>query len=624
MHVLDGPTGQLRPLGAAVVVALSFVISFCTPYLIGARLRQSARDEVPVGVRPRRQWVLSGVSTMLALALPLALFAASSPEAASVGVLVVVAGLCGMISDVVGLPRLVQVMVGLGIAWMGTWLGIRVVEVKLPFAAGMVALGSWSVPASIAWLLVVAYAVVLCRQLPRLTAGLVAIISFTFAVAALVVGPSRSAPTAGLLGLSLAAAALGAARKDYPALGSSAHWAMGFALGAIAIIGMLKNTAFLVIGLPLLALAAPVGETTYAIVYGARSTGSGSPRPGLGGHPERSRGASGRGRPRLALGQRRELLHDALIRTGLSPARAVGLFQTATAYLCLVALSLALLVRASFLLKLAILLVALAAGFVVFFLLARILAEPRETGEERVDVLGVPIERIDMDGALRRVDQFIEARSPHMIVTSDTPGLVRAHDDPEFQAIVRAADMVTADGRGVVWMARVLGLPVQERVSGVDLVERICQLAAQRGYSLYLLGAQPGVAEEAARVVASRYPGLRVAGTHHGYFTYEEEPAVVNAIAEVRPDILLVAFGAPKQEKWIRQHQAAIQAPVAIGVGGTLDVLAGRVKRAPPWMQRVGLEWLYRALREPKRLPRLIALPRLVWMTLWEALRKSE
>ena len=324
------------------------------------------------------------------------------------------------------------------------------------------------------------------------------------------------------------------------------------------------------------------------------------------------------------MGQRRELLHDALIRTGLSPARAVRLFQAATAYLCLLALALALLVRVSFLLKLALLLVALAAGFIVFFFLVRILAEPRETGEERVDVLGVPIARIDMDGALRQVDGFIEARSPHMIVTSDTPGLVRAHDDPEFQAIVRAADMVTADGRGVVWMARVLGLPVKERVSGVDLVERMCERAAQRGYSVYLLGAEPGVAEEAARVLESRYPGLRVAGTHHGYFTHEEEPAVVAAIAQARPDILLVAFGAPKQEKWIRQHQAAIQAPVAIGVGGTLDVIAGRVRRAPRWMQRAGLEWLYRVLREPKRLPRLIALPRLVWMTLWEALRKRE
>jgi N-acetylglucosaminyldiphosphoundecaprenol N-acetyl-beta-D-mannosaminyltransferase len=301
----------------------------------------------------------------------------------------------------------------------------------------------------------------------------------------------------------------------------------------------------------------------------------------------------------------------------------VLLFQGATAYLCAVALLLALLVRVSFIAKLGLLLAALGVGFVVFFFLSRMLSEPKETSEESVDMFGIPIAKIDMEGALSRVEQFVEERGPHMIVTSDTPILVRAHDDLEFQQAVRAADMVTADGRGVVWMARVLRLPVRERVSGADLVERICERAAQRGYSVYLIGAQPGVAEEAARVLQSRYSDLRIVGTHHGYFTREEEPEVVRAIADAHPDILLVAFGAPKQELWIRQHRAEIQAPVAIGVGGTFDLLVGRVKRAPVWMQQAGLEWLYRALREPKRLPRLIALPRLMWMTLREALKRN-
>jgi N-acetylglucosaminyldiphosphoundecaprenol N-acetyl-beta-D-mannosaminyltransferase len=199
---------------------------------------------------------------------------------------------------------------------------------------------------------------------------------------------------------------------------------------------------------------------------------------------------------------------------------------------------------------------------------------------------------------------------------------VRAHDDAEYQEIVRAADMVTADGRGVLWMARVLGLPVTERVSGVDLVERICARARDKGYSVYLLGAMPGVAEEAARALETRCPGLKVAGTRHGYFTPEEEPEIVRQIAAAKPDIIFVARGAPRQEKWIRRHMAELQVPVAIGVGGSLDVFAGRVPRAPQWMQRTGLEWLYRVLREPKRLPRMWALPRLLWMTLWEALRR--
>jgi N-acetylglucosaminyldiphosphoundecaprenol N-acetyl-beta-D-mannosaminyltransferase len=599
MRGLDAATGHLQPFGAAVVALLSFAISFVTPYLIGPRLRQLARADLPPGVRPRRQWLISGLSITVAFSLPVLALGGALPEAQAVALTALLAGGAGMVSDVVGLPRPFQAVLAVGIAAVAVASGIQVKEFKPPFTSRMIALGAWSIPASMVWLLAVAYAVVVCRRLPKLTSGMVAIISLTFAAAALVVGPSRSGPAAGLLGLALAAAAAGAARRDYPALGSSAHWAMGFALGAITIVGLLKNTAFLVIGLPLLALGVPVGEATYAAVYGG-----------------------GRGRPRLAIGERRELLHEALIRTGLSPRRTVLLFQGATAYLCLVAVVLSLLVKALLLIKLALLMAALVVGFVAFFFLARIMSEPQETGEERVDMFGVPIARIGMDQAVARVGQFIAERSPHMIVTSDTPGIVRAREDPEYQEVVRGADMVTADGRGVVWMARVLGLSLRERVAGADLVERICELAAQRGHSVYLVGAQPGVAEEAARALQTRYPGLRVAGTHHGYFAPEEEPEVVRSIAAARPDILFVAFGAPKQERWIRRHQAQIQAPVAIGVGGTFDVLAGRAKRAPEWMQRAGLEWLYRVLREPRRLPRLWALPKLVWMTLQEAWRR--
>ncbi len=397
----------------------------------------------------------------------------------------------------------------------------------------------------------------------------------------------------------MAAAAAGALRRDSPRLGSSAHWSMGFALAGITIVGMLKNTAFLVLGVPLLALGVPVGETTYAFIY-----------------------AAGRGRQRLALGQRWELLHEALVRTGLSPQRTVLLFQLATFYLCAVALALVVIVKVTFLAKLVMVALALVLGFAIFFMLSRIWSEPPQTGEGRADMFGVPLAQIDMEAALARLDQFVRERSPHMVVTSDTPSIVRAHDDAEYQELVRGADMVTADGRGVIWMARVLGLPVRERVSGVDLVARICERAKDKGYSVFLLGAMPGVAEEAARALESRCPGLRIAGTHHGYFPPDEERAVVRRIAAAKPDILFVALGAPRQEQWIRRHLDELQVPVAIGVGGTLDVLAGRVPRAPEWMQRAGLEWLYRLLREPKRLPRMWALPKLLWMTLWEALRK--
>jgi N-acetylglucosaminyldiphosphoundecaprenol N-acetyl-beta-D-mannosaminyltransferase len=600
MHALQASTGDIRPLGAVLMIAFAFIISFLSPYLAGRRIRQLAGERAAPGVRPRRQWVLSGVGVTLALALPVLLLGGNSRELRAAALLILLGGFAGMTNDVLGLRRPVQAVLAIGIASVGVSLGIAMDEVKPPFTSHMIQLGCWGGPTTVVWLLAIAYAVVLCRRLPRLTAGAVAIISVTFALAALVVGPSRSAPAAALLGLVLAVAAGGALRRDYPALGSSAHWAIGFALGAITILGMLKNTAFLVLGVPLLALGVPVGETTYAIIYGAA-----------------------KGRQRLALGQRRELLHEALMRTGLSLRRAVLLFHAATAYLCLLALALVLLVRVTFLAKSAILLIGLALGFAVFFCLARIWSEPRETGEQPLNLFGVPLAKIDMEGALARVEEFVRDQSPHMVVTSDTPGIVRARDDPEFQELVRGADMVTADGRGVVWMARVLGLPVTERVSGVDLMEKICERAVERGYAIYLLGAEPGVAEKAAHSLASRYPGLRIVGTHHGYFTPDEEPAVVQAIAEARPDILFVAFGAPRQERWIRRHLAELQVPVAIGVGGSFDVLAGRARRAPQWMQRAGLEWLYRVLRQPSRLPRALTVPRLIWMTLREALRRK-
>ena len=557
MPVLDARTHHLHFWPALLLVALAYAIAALLPRLIGMRAPQPDQDELPAGVRPRRQWMISGLSVTLAFCLPALVLGGNAPQVRAVVLLALLGGLAGALSDVLGLSRFFQVLLMLGISGIGIALGLEIVDVKLPFRARLTVLGLWSVPVTLLWMLAVLYGVFLCRRLPKLTAGLVAIISTTFAIAALAVGPSRSAPAAGLLGLALAATAAGAARRSYPSLGSSAHWALGFALGAITVMGMLKNTAFLVVGVPLLALGVPVGETTYAMIYGGRNL-------------------------RLALSQRRELLHEALLRGGLSPRRTVLLFHAATVYLCAVALLLVLVIQTSFLIKLALLAVLLAGGFVIFFMGARIASTPKDTGEEHVDVLGVPIARIGMDGALARVEEFITEQSPHMIITSDGSSLVRAQEDAEYHDIVRNADIVTANGRGVVWMARVLGLSVTDRVSGVDMMDRLCEVAAQKGYSVYLIGAQPGVAEEAAQEMLKRYPGLTIAGIQHGYFTPDEEPQIVRAIAEAKPDILFVAFGAPRQEKWIRKYMDELGASVAIGVGGSFDIYAGRVERARP------------------------------------------
>jgi N-acetylglucosaminyldiphosphoundecaprenol N-acetyl-beta-D-mannosaminyltransferase len=301
----------------------------------------------------------------------------------------------------------------------------------------------------------------------------------------------------------------------------------------------------------------------------------------------------------------------------------VALFCALTAYLGAVAVVLVLLIKVSFLVKLLVLGVAVLGGGLVFYCAARIAARPpAPEGLERVELFDIPVDRTDMAGALERIRRFVEERSPHMVVTSDSSAIVRSRSDQELREIMQGADLVTADGAGVVWAARVLGLPIWERVSGVDLMQRICELAAGHGYAVYLLGAEPGVAEAAAAKLQERYPGLRVAGTHHGYFTEEEEPALVEGIAGLHPDILFVAFGIPKQEKWIRRHLERLGVPVAVGVGGSFDVISGRVKRAPGWMQVAGLEWLYRTAREPKRFRRLAALPRFMMMALWERWRR--
>ncbi|MBU0610685.1 MAG: WecB/TagA/CpsF family glycosyltransferase [Armatimonadetes bacterium] len=240
---------------------------------------------------------------------------------------------------------------------------------------------------------------------------------------------------------------------------------------------------------------------------------------------------------------------------------------------------------------------------------------------DRISLLGVGVDRVTMAEAMERVAEFMRQDTPHMIVTSDATGLMRAQDDDELRAIINSADLVTADGAGVILSARLLNMPLDVRVSGCDMVGEISKVAARLGRSVYLLGAAPGVAEMAAANLQRQAPGLVVTGCRDGYFKPEDEPALIADIAGKRPGALFVALGIPRQEKWIKAHMAALGVPVCIGIGGSFDVISGLKKRAPVWMQRTGLEWLYRVAKEPSRLPRLVALPRIVLMTLGYLLR---
>src|SRR5688572_30078902 len=227
-----------------------------------------------------------------------------------------------------------------------------------------------------------------------------------------------------------------------------------------------------------------------------------------------------------------------------------------------------------------------------------------------IDLPGLKASRVNRAQTSGILQPFIKSARPHLVVTADASRHVIAASEPEFLRIVNSAGRVTPDSTGVLWAARKLGTPLEERVSGVELAEELCAESARRGYGVYFYGAAPGVAEDAAETMRRRYPGCRIVGTADGFQNSpEQQAALIRDIREKRPAVLLVAMGIPKQEKWIVAHMDELQVPVSMGVGGSFDVFSGRVDRAPEWMQRRGLEWLYRLARNPKKYSKVATLP---------------
>lgn len=238
-----------------------------------------------------------------------------------------------------------------------------------------------------------------------------------------------------------------------------------------------------------------------------------------------------------------------------------------------------------------------------------------------IRILGVRVDNVTMQEALARLHAMVLEGNPHQVVTVNPEFIMRAQVDEAFRQVLEEADLAIPDGQGLLWGAKWLGQPLRERVAGSDLVPLIAQESAKRGYRLFLLGAAPGVAERAARVLMERYPGARIVGTYAGSPSLEEEDEIVARIVAAQPDFLFVAYGAPAQDLWIHRNQPRMRVPVAMGVGGTLDFIAGVRKRAPLWMRKHGLEWLYRLIQEPRRWRRMLALPRFAWRVFWEGLR---
>ncbi len=228
------------------------------------------------------------------------------------------------------------------------------------------------------------------------------------------------------------------------------------------------------------------------------------------------------------------------------------------------------------------------------------------TDRDQVHILGVAIDRVTMVEALERIDGLIRAGGPHVVLTPNVDHIMLARKDPAFRALYRRGDLVLADGTPVVWASRYLRDPLPERVPGSDLTPMLAAHAAEQGHSVYFMGGQPGAAEATARILSERHPGLQVAGFSCPQIGFDRDAAADEAtVQEIRtaaPDILFVALGAPKQEFWIDRHREDLGVPVSLGIGASLDFVAGIVPRAPRWTHKIGAEWLWRLLKEPRRL----------------------
>jgi N-acetylglucosaminyldiphosphoundecaprenol N-acetyl-beta-D-mannosaminyltransferase len=237
-----------------------------------------------------------------------------------------------------------------------------------------------------------------------------------------------------------------------------------------------------------------------------------------------------------------------------------------------------------------------------------------------LEILGCRLDPIGSKEAATRILALARQARGAQVITLGTEMVVYAQHDPAFRAILNASALSLCDTVGLLAVARRRRAPLRERVTGVELIDRLCAGAVAQGVPIYLLGGAEGVAPAAAANLKARFPGLTVAGTRSGYFRQDEAAAVARAIADSGAKLLFVGMGSPRQEYWLAQHLRETGCGAGIGVGGSLDVIAGCVARAPRYVQRLGLEWLYRLMKEPWRWRRQLALPRFVWLVLLEEL----
>lgn len=230
-------------------------------------------------------------------------------------------------------------------------------------------------------------------------------------------------------------------------------------------------------------------------------------------------------------------------------------------------------------------------------------------------LFGVKVHSVDTDQVLNEISSFVKKGSPRLIVTLGTEMLIYAQKDSSFKEMINRADLVTPDGVGIIWAHRKFGNILKEKVAGIDLIESICRDSLKCGWKLYFLGAKEEVVRKAVEELIQRYPGLAVCGYHHGFFQKDEE--IIKDINSKAVDILFLALGSPKQERWFYKNKANLRVAVSMGIGGSLDVISGIKRRAPLWMINIGMEWFYRLIKEPQRFIRMLAIPKLIYLV-WQ------
>lgn len=233
---------------------------------------------------------------------------------------------------------------------------------------------------------------------------------------------------------------------------------------------------------------------------------------------------------------------------------------------------------------------------------SEVIARRRAKHKSKIFLFGLPIDNLTCEETLARIDELIQTSTPHQHAAVNVDKIVKMHRNPEFRDALLDCDLISPDGQPVVWISHLFGTPLKQRVTGIDLFEALIPHCATKGYRVFFLGAKQDVLEDAVAKLKQRAPDLKIVGYHHGYWDPREEQQVVAKIRESRPDILFLAMTSPKKELFAKRWKADLHVPFVMGIGGTLDVVAGRVRRAPRWMQACGLEWLFRLLQEPRRM----------------------